>query len=32
MNLEHQQECIIAINRQNWAAINNWIMMEKGKI
>lgn len=28
MNLEHQQECISTINRQNQAAVNHWLMME----
>lgn len=28
MNLEHQQECISAIERQNQAAINNWMTTE----
>lgn len=28
MNLEHQQEYVSAIKRQNQAAINNWMMME----
>lgn len=28
MNLEHQQERVSAIERQNQAAINNWMTME----
>lgn len=32
MNLEHQEECASAVDRQNQAAINHWLMMERERV